>query len=170
MANLYLCNSGEQGNNGAEYLRYDASTKYVQALQIDGTWKNIYAASNGLPLPVIYKGYTLYSQGSGEGCFATSKIGTFRNNTFTDQGYVNAWGRVLNNAKTNSINGTPRVLDTIWRPTADYCWEIVADGTNGYDISTNCGQTWAHIAKGGVYSYSGWSGLTVWVRTYIKVD
>lgn len=49
MANLYLCNSGEQGNNGTEYLRYDASTKYIQAMKENGTWQNIYYAT-ALPL------------------------------------------------------------------------------------------------------------------------
>ena len=49
MANLYLCNSGEQGNNGAKYLRYDASTKYIQAMKENGTWQNIYYAT-ALPL------------------------------------------------------------------------------------------------------------------------
>lgn len=49
MANLYLCNSGEQGNNGTEYVRYDASTKYIQAMKENGTWQNIYYAT-ALPL------------------------------------------------------------------------------------------------------------------------
>lgn len=143
MANLYLCNSGAQGNNGTEYLRYDASTKYIQAMQQDGTWLNVYSAPS-LPLPMTYNGYMFYV---GEGYYAAGYVyqGTITNQNFTTTKtltsfHFDANGNIISNSDIyiycNANNGT---------------FILTCNNSKGLYISTDL-RSETYRAKGNTYT------------------